>query len=53
MFFVIFYQNMQVLEIPADPTPTPRAPAASAIGAVMSLRPEAAMTGMLTAREIA
>lgn len=39
--------------LPADPTPTPRAPAAKAIGAVMSLRPEAAMTGMSTAREMA
>ena len=36
-----------------DPIPTPLAPAARARGAVTSLSPEAHMTGMETAREIA
>ena len=36
-----------------DPMPTPRAPAARAKGAVTSFRPEAHMTGIDTAREIA
>ena len=36
-----------------EPMPTPRAPAASAKGAVTSLRPEAHMTGIDTAREMA
>jgi hypothetical protein len=36
-----------------DPTPTPLAPAARAKGAVTSLSPEAHITGIDTAREIA
>lgn len=36
-----------------DPIPTPLAPAARARGAVTSLSPEAHMTGIETAREIA
>ena len=36
-----------------DPIPTPLAPAARARGAVTSLSPEAHMTGIDTAREIA
>ena len=36
-----------------DPIPTPLAPAASANGAVTSLSPEAHMTGIDTAREMA
>lgn len=46
-------RNGVTQQVPADPTPTPRAPAAKAIGAVMSLRPEAAMTGIDTALEMA
>ena len=36
-----------------EPMPTPRAPAARAKGAVTSLSPEAHMTGIDTAREMA
>lgn len=36
----------------AEPTPTPAAPAVTAIGAVTELSPEEHITGMLTAREM-